>query len=666
MRIEIEGVGVVEVEDSFLQMDPAAQEAFITGIVRSVNEGRRGSEVEQSEDPRQRTRAAAQGLTLGFGDEIEAALRAPFSDQTYSEIRDDVRGKIEDYREADPLGAVGFEVGGAVIPGLLGLLTGGSGTAATGAATTARLAPTMARAAKVGAGTGAAYGYGSGEGGVTERVINAGKDAVIGTVAGPVGTLAGRGIGKGVNYGVDKLSRSYGNAGTAVNSQIQKIAHESGLTVDEIIERVGRGEILAEMTPTTRSATRSIRSMGGAPAEAITTPLRNRAAAGRQEAVGALQRELTDDIDGNVYAAIQQSDEAARLAEKAAYDAAFKGAPEVPEEVVYALADILERDPKLADRAAKLLKVKTKQAPFFEVEDGQVIFTRAPTLEEAELVRRSVNNATTKAFNKGDGALGEVYGDLEGGLRGSLDKAAKPLQAARAQASTTRKARDAFKEGQIALNQGPDHVAVKWQELQSAAPEAQKAYRAGIMDAIRKRSSTSGGVTMVNNIATPDKAEAMILREILTPEQFERAVGGMLDTPGTVLGPVGRGAQSQIAYKEIVGGSQTAETLKNSDRLGSIGIVSRFMALFSGNISAGAGLVADLGGEIAKKLTDKQRLQVAQIMMQSDKQALVKLLQDKDGMVKLKRFIEGAAARVHTAHVGSVAANTLLEGSRPY
>ena len=44
-------------------------------------------------------RLVFQGLTLGFSDEIEALVRAPFDSREYSEIRDDIRGKISAHRE---------------------------------------------------------------------------------------------------------------------------------------------------------------------------------------------------------------------------------------------------------------------------------------------------------------------------------------------------------------------------------------------------------------------------------------------------------------------------------------------------------------------------------------------------------------------------------------
>ena len=67
---------------------------------------------EQAAVPTQRVRTAAQGLTLGFGDEIEAFLRNPLNSERRGETLSDIRGGISDYQEARPYESLGYEIGG--------------------------------------------------------------------------------------------------------------------------------------------------------------------------------------------------------------------------------------------------------------------------------------------------------------------------------------------------------------------------------------------------------------------------------------------------------------------------------------------------------------------------------------------------------------------------
>ena len=110
--------------------------------------------VEQKQAvPKQRLRTAAQGLTLGFGDELEAYARAAVSDRSVDEILSEIRGGIKDYQEAYPYEALAYELGGAAATMFV---PGGAPS-------------TLGRLALRGAGEGAAYAYGTGEGGVGER-----------------------------------------------------------------------------------------------------------------------------------------------------------------------------------------------------------------------------------------------------------------------------------------------------------------------------------------------------------------------------------------------------------------------------------------------------------------------------------------------------------------
>jgi len=117
-------------------------------------------------------RASTQGFTFGLGDELEGAANAlgqklggnerPFGD-IYREERDISRAKLEQYRDVAPVQAIAAEIAGSV--------TSPVGLAKAPAAIKA-LSP-MARAAVTAGVQGAAYGFGSGEGGIVSRAKNA-------------------------------------------------------------------------------------------------------------------------------------------------------------------------------------------------------------------------------------------------------------------------------------------------------------------------------------------------------------------------------------------------------------------------------------------------------------------------------------------------------------
>jgi len=140
-------------------------------------------------------RAAFQGISFGFADEIEAAVKAAFdSGKTYAEVVKDVRGQIESFRQRNPAAAYSTEIAGAILPTIAAQFIPGVGQVAT-----AGRAQQLAKAAGMGAGSqrvarvagtsgaqSALYGAGAAEGNPLERLPSAAASGAIGAVAGPV------------------------------------------------------------------------------------------------------------------------------------------------------------------------------------------------------------------------------------------------------------------------------------------------------------------------------------------------------------------------------------------------------------------------------------------------------------------------------------------------
>ena len=141
-------------------------------------------------------RAAGQGLSLGFGDEMEAAVRSAFGDRPYSEIVKEVRGDIEKFKEDAPVVAYGAEI-------LASMITGGAGAARFVGQTVGKEA--VKRAAGAGAAEGTIYGVGTGET-AGERI----GGAVIGAPLAAVTAGAGQAIMPHLQKGAKSmLSRGY-------------------------------------------------------------------------------------------------------------------------------------------------------------------------------------------------------------------------------------------------------------------------------------------------------------------------------------------------------------------------------------------------------------------------------------------------------------------------
>ena len=138
-------------------------------------------------------RTVGQGVSLGFGDEITAGVRAGvgaltgdgnFSD-LYGTALDEERKSIDTFAQQNPGTALAANIGGAIATAPIlpmAQVVRGVGALRTGA-----------NAAANAAGYGAVAGFGAGEGGLDERLESAGKTAAgSALIAGPVGAVVGR------------------------------------------------------------------------------------------------------------------------------------------------------------------------------------------------------------------------------------------------------------------------------------------------------------------------------------------------------------------------------------------------------------------------------------------------------------------------------------------
>jgi len=124
-------------------------------------------------------RAIGQGITFGFGDELEARIRSLAGGRTYGEEVADIRERIKKFRETNPVAAYGSEIVGSIPTGV-----GIAGLALRGG---------LRGAAKIGALEGGIYGIGEGEG-LEGRATGAGLGAGLGAAGGKAAEKAFEGI----------------------------------------------------------------------------------------------------------------------------------------------------------------------------------------------------------------------------------------------------------------------------------------------------------------------------------------------------------------------------------------------------------------------------------------------------------------------------------------
>jgi len=578
------------------------------------------------EVPTQRTRTALQGLTLGLADEAEAGVRRAFG-QPYDETLADIRGGIEAYREDRPVEAMGFELGGAVLPALIP----GGGPA------------TAARMAGRGALEGGAYAFNTGEGGFGERAARVPGGAALGGAGSVVAGQATRAAGGALTTLTDATRRLVGGRGsTVVENEIQRLVQQTGRTPDQIADDILNGRLLAENS-TIKAAVRSLRSGGGEASRIIQESLEPRPTMTRAAALEDLNKYLADISAPSALQAQRRREDVAKVAERAAYSQ-FRDMP-APDEVVSELADALRRVPSAADEVGIALRAQTGAAPFFEIlEDGSVEFTRSPTVAEVENVRRAIGNRASALYRGSMGAAGEAVAGVETGLRGLLDETVPELSATRATAAGVRQQRDAFDAGRMALAGDVNEKLGEFAKLTD--PEQIEAYRAGLMSAIQARSATGSRQSMIRNMANEETKEGRILREVLPQD----AVDDVLRSVQTASG-------AQDAANYVLGGSATAETLMEQGRQGLGLSVADITGALSMDGRSMMNVATKITDRFRRDLTDAERARIARILVSEDADLVRRAIEDDGALAALRDRIEqiSATATRGAARAGAIA-----------
>lgn len=576
--------------------------------------------------PRERMRMLAQGTTLGGADEAEAAAIATATGRPYEDVLNELRGRLKAYQEARPIESFLYEAGGAVVPAvgaaLLAPFTGGASTAA--------VAPTLGRLAGMAALEGGAYAFGTGEGGFAERASRVPGGVVTGAIGGTVAGTATRAAGGALNALTDATRRIVGGRGSSVvENEIQRLAQQTGKTADEIADDILNGRILAE-NETIKAAVRAYRAGGGEASTVISQAMIPRPAQTRTQAMDEMRKYLSDVAEPSAIQGQRRSEEAAKVAERAAY-APFKTV-DAPEDVSREVLSALEVVPEAITEVNKMFRgLVAVTPPSSGVGPANVTFTRPITLDEAERVRRAVSNAASSEYRGGFGGAGEAFSEVEQRLRGLLDVASPELGAARATAAGVRAQRDAFESGQTALAGDVNETLFNFSKITD--PQKVEAYRAGLMAALEARAATGSRQSMIRNLANPETKEGQILRAVMPQDALD-----------DVLRRLETARASQVTTDYVLGGSPTSDTMMEAARRGSGLSFSDVTGVLSGSPDAMINVASNIAARFTRDLTDAERARVARILVSEDPDLVRRAISDEGAMAALQQRVQQLTA----------------------
>tara|TARA_R110000851_G_scaffold4683_2_gene19257 strand:+ start:9525 stop:11504 length:1980 start_codon:yes stop_codon:yes gene_type:complete len=588
----------------------------------------------------EKARLSAQGALFNFSDEGAALFRSLLGED-YDEAVADERAKLETARGKE--GSLKYEIGGAVLPALAAApFTGG-----------ASIPLTAARLAALGGTQAFASGVGAREGGIVERVT---EDPVALTAETAIGAVAGPAVSKGVKYGgkaieaIAKPGGSFarfltGKISRPVETEIRRIAEDSGVPFEEIVERIGKGEIFPDLSEQAAKDVAGLYASSGKGGQAIAEVVSRRADELPAQARATIQADLAPDaITGNITKWFGKKAADIERAEGAAYNKIFAEGVEPSNSLNLAVEELLQGQKFLRNKVNALMAANRKP-PLFEVVEGQVKLLDNIDLETAEIVRRALKDKATSSFQTGDGSLGTAVSNLEGDLRKIIDGASPELAATRAAWAKVSQMKDLFEEGRKIFGKTAEDAEIFIDDiLSSGDTEAVAALRAGAAASLKAKSTVGAKSTMFKNLADLDRKDRIILEKLYPGDAAEEA-----------FNKIKLADQALKTQTRVTGGSPTAGRQEAISRQGSAGDIVADAAdvAITGNITAPVlrFVRRAIGGK--SNLSPAQLEQVSKIIISEDPDIIQKALIDPQVQQLLVSRINQAANLVQRAAGGA-------------
>jgi len=605
----------------------------------------------------QKARAFAGGLTFQFADELEAfAVSLLDSGKSYAEAKAEINKKVAKYREQNPKEAFGMELAGAFLPTLLSVFGGPGAWSASvtnifrigrtvfqSGNTTSKLSTinTMNRAG-IGAGT---YSLGASD---DKNVYDFGTGYIIGApIAGTF--LLGGNVVTGIATYVSHLGkRMFGKtASIAVRRELNKLMEQTGKSEDEVVVDLMNGRLMSENQTMINLIKETIKGKGEAPdilkaihqgkkADGDIDAIVSRPAKTRDDLISAMQSNATGTkSDRNLTKIWTASQEKIKKKENKLYERVFNDKNGRAIHLVKGQADNVVND--------LIAAAKTKGSGVFEElhaiysasggkqlfaknKNGVIRLLRQPTLEDAEIIRRTLDELAHELFVNGKGTRGGHIAAIAEAIRKKLDAFSKPLKTVRKKAHIVRKGREAYEYGLGLLTAKKGNSAEDVEvfiDTFGHLPGVLNALRIGITQALKNKT----GYTKIKEMANADTQLYDIIAKIV-PKKELAEIQRLADVAAT--------SAKTAPQMTADFGSQTADKIQMSNIASNSGGEGTRINL---------GAIVNIAYQYLKKnrgLSDEQAKKYVQVITTSPEnaQVLQKALIDDSSMGTFMKLLD--------------------------
>lgn len=522
------------------------------------------------------TYGLADTLAMGFADELGSGLgsviekvqgdQRPIGD-IYSDILERGRGfqakAAEDYPGNYAVGQVGgiaatlpFAAGKSVVQGGGKLL---------------QLGRQALQGAKVGATQGAIYGFGSGEDGVENRLIEAGKDATIGAGLGATLPVAAKVLGAPVKA----LTSTFERKGNFAGRKVAQAAERAGTTLPKAMQEVQR---LQKTNPDTRLVdvlgnpgmrlARAVNTKGGEGGEKVSKFLNERQVEQGPRVTDAITKSIAN--PNQFYQALDESLAALKTNAKPLYDVAYtkkiypKDGPAISKAWQKVPPGLRGRVVAAANDLLRMEGLQTKKIGNVIGRDEKGRILSMPSVQQWDYIKRGIDTVIQSnvgtAAHGGMSNYGRLLSKVKNELMTTIDNAVPEFKQARKIYSDDLTVKNALDEGREALNIDPELISRRLAELDNAAADM---YRIGFARAVNDAAGRVGeGGDVISRIwASP--ARKARLKAVFGDEAKFKKFSQLAEHE----------AATTRLNRNVTGGSQTANKINDLEDAGSEFIV---------------------------------------------------------------------------------------------
>jgi hypothetical protein len=558
------------------------------------------------------TRTAAQGLTFGFADELEAALRSgAISGKEYESIRDRLRAQQAQYNIDNPGFSTPLELlGGMAMP--FGLLKGLKGTSgATQAAVTGEtLGGQIARGTGVGAATGALTGAGTAE---KDTLQNAAVTGAVGGVLGGTLPVAIKGAGSMIRGALN--AAGIGDQTTAANKILANTLNKDNLTPDEAQAALAELQRLNVPRPVLADISKSLQDLSYA---AYVVPSSQKGATARflesrmidqpsDVVKGLVDRAgLGKNVNGYEYLDLLAKNQQAAASAK--YPLAYEKAVDARDFRKYVDRPVFQDAYKEAQRRAG---VYGDTLPDLEqIRNAQFVPTNV-----LHQIKIGLDRVVEKEIDPVTGKMTSYGRDVSNVKRefNDLIKEKNPIYAkANQEFADNERIRSSFQSGQKYQKMEDKEVLNNLKKMNDSEKEA---FRLGMMADVNSRLDNFKGGDFTRQIFKSDKQKSLLRYAFTDNAQYDKFVK-YVDALG----------QQIKTNRTIMGGSQTGERLATSEGLGGTAAVAQSLA--SGGLTGGAMQLLRQGAARAKGISGETSAELQKRLFATDPIEQARILQE--------------------------------------